>query len=108
MLAEQIIALASDWLAREQNGLAPQEQAALDAWLAQSPRHMVAYLRLKSAWDRAGRLAALQMPMRQAPPRKSAWALLRLPVAAAAMLALVYAGKSYFQPPAQQKVARFA
>jgi len=108
MHAEEINAQASEWLAREQNGLAPQEQAALDAWLVQSPRHMVAYLRLKSAWERAGRLAALRTPMRQAPPRKSAWALLRLPVAAAAVLALVYAGKSYFQPPAPHVVARFA
>ena len=106
MHAEEINAQASQWLAREQNGFAPQEQAALDAWLAESPRHMVAYLRLKSAWERAGRLAALRTPMHKAPPRKSAWTLLRFPVAAAAVLALVYAGKSYLQPAPPRLAAR--
>jgi transmembrane sensor len=37
-----------------------EQQAALDAWLAQSPLHRVAYLRLDAAWSRADRVRALR------------------------------------------------
>lgn len=45
---------AAEWLAREDRGLAPQEQAAFDQWLNQSTAHRVSYLRLKAAWTSAG------------------------------------------------------
>lgn len=42
-----------------------EQQAALDAWLAQSPLHRVAYLRLDAAWSRTDRVRAL----RPSPPQ---------------------------------------
>jgi transmembrane sensor len=35
-------------------------QAELDAWLAQSPKHLLAYWRVEAAWNRAGLLAAVR------------------------------------------------
>lgn len=97
MRAEDIEELASMWLAREQGGLTPEEQAALEGWLAESSRNMVAYLRLRAAWDRAGRLAALRTPMRPTPPQRSPWAKLRIPAFAAIVLALLYGGNAYLE-----------
>jgi transmembrane sensor len=68
MSADQIEMLAAAWLAREDRGLAPQEQLALDAWLGVS-LNRVAYLRLKSVWVRADRLTVLKSPLPQARPR---------------------------------------
>ena len=53
---------AAAWLGREDRGLSAEEQDALDLWLEQSILHKVAYLRLKAAWQRADRLAALKSP----------------------------------------------
>lgn len=39
-----------------------QNQVELDAWLAESPAHMVAYLRVDSAWGKADRLSVLRPP----------------------------------------------
>lgn len=47
----------------------PAEQAALEEWLAQSPAHEIAFLRLEAAWSYADRLAVVRTPMRE--PRKS-------------------------------------
>jgi transmembrane sensor len=98
MCAEEIDEKASLWLAREQNGLTPLEQGAFETWLGESPRHMVAYLRLKTAWERAGRLAALKTPMRAAPLRKGMWAIARIPAIAAAVTIVLYAGSRYLWP----------
>lgn len=98
MHAREIDEKASLWLAREQNGLTGEEQAALEAWLAEAPHNMVAYLRLKAAWERAGRLAVLKNPMRAAASPKSRWTLLGIPTAIAAILAVAYAGNSYLRP----------
>lgn len=95
MHAEDIDELASLWLAREQGGLTDEEQAALDAWLAQSSRHQVAYLRLKVAWERAGRLAALRTPVRLPSPKSRARPWLRVSAIAAALLILAFAGRPY-------------
>src|SRR5580692_10662110 len=60
--AELIEARAADWLMRQRDcdGWNAGDQAALDAWLAQSPAHLIAYARLNSAWAYADRLAALR------------------------------------------------
>jgi uncharacterized Zn finger protein len=42
MHAEEIDEQASLWLAREQNGLTGEEQAALNGWLEETPRNVVA------------------------------------------------------------------
>ncbi|WP_431263182.1 FecR family protein [Roseateles chitinivorans] len=59
--ARAVDAMAADWLAaRDGEGWNPDRQRALDDWLAQSTTHLVAFLRLESAWTRADRLQALQ------------------------------------------------
>jgi transmembrane sensor len=60
--AELVEARAADWLMRQRDcdGWNAGDQAALDAWLAQSPAHLIAYTRLNSAWAYADRLAALR------------------------------------------------
>jgi transmembrane sensor len=51
---------AADWLERSvSEQWTSEDQSALDTWLAQSPAHTVAYWRLKAAWGRTHRLAAL-------------------------------------------------
>jgi transmembrane sensor len=71
----QIERLAAAWLARrDAEGWSPQDQTALDAWLAASTAHRVAFLRLDAAWQRADRLKALGAgrgdPM---PPARGEW-----------------------------------
>jgi transmembrane sensor len=95
MHAEDIDEQASLWLAREQGGLTVEEREVLDAWLVQSSRHQVAYLRLKVAWERAGRLAALRTPMHSASPKSRALPWLRIPAIVAALLVLAFAGRTY-------------
>lgn len=68
MSADETEMLAASWLAREDRGLTPPEQLALDAWLAESTLNRVAYLRLKSAWMRSDRLTVLKSPLPQAVP----------------------------------------
>lgn len=62
MSADETEMTAAAWLGREDRGLTAEEQDALELWLDQSSLHKVAYLRLKAAWQRADRLAALKSP----------------------------------------------
>lgn len=70
---------AADWSAsqRMSAGWPAERQAELDAWLAQSAAHRVAYLRIEATWRRTERLAALREPMRKlpaaAPIRQMPW-----------------------------------
>lgn len=51
---------AATWLARrDAGGWADRQQSVLDAWLAESVAHRVAFLRLEAAWDEATRLKTL-------------------------------------------------
>lgn len=51
---------AAQWLARRESGdWNVEQQQALDAWLAATTAHRVAWLRLDAAWRESGRLAAL-------------------------------------------------
>jgi transmembrane sensor len=51
---------AAAWLARrDAGGWTATDQASLDAWLAESTAHRVAWLRLEAAWRESGRLKAL-------------------------------------------------
>jgi transmembrane sensor len=108
MRAEDIEEKASIWLAREQAGLSAQEQRALEDWLAESSRHMVAYLRLRAAWERAGRLAALKAPMRPVTASSSPWLKLRIPAIAAALLVLVWGGYSYLESGGKTQTVRYS
>ena len=55
---------ATEWLIRrhDHDGWNERDQVELDAWLAKSPSHMVAYLRVEAAWRRVDRLRALRRP----------------------------------------------
>ena len=57
--AEQIERNAAQWVTRIDLHGTPEEWAALDAWLAASPRHRAAFLRLSVAWRRADELKRL-------------------------------------------------
>ena len=47
---------------REHADWSEENQRELDSWLAQSPSHMVAYLRVDSAWAKAEKLSAIRPP----------------------------------------------
>lgn len=51
---------AANWLERLEFGTA--DSAALEAWLAQSWEHRVAYWRMRSVWNETNRFAALRSP----------------------------------------------
>ena len=89
MSADAIEQAAALWLAREDAGLTSPERAALDAWLAQSSRHKVAYLQLKAAWDRTERLAALKRPSPRAPSPRPGYAY-RLALLVAATVVIFF------------------
>jgi len=57
---------AAEWVADRRNAedWTAERQTELDAWLARSLAHRVAYLRIDATWNRTDRLAALRRPMR--------------------------------------------
>ncbi len=58
--AHDIAEHAAEWLERRERGdFSPEDQAALDAWLAESMAHHIAYWRVSAAWKRADRIGAL-------------------------------------------------
>lgn len=68
--ALEVETLAAEWIERRFFGAwSETEQKELDAWLAQSLAHRIAFVRINSGWQRTERLAVLQSPMRDAPVR---------------------------------------
>lgn len=54
---------AAMWLElRDREDWNAEQQAAMEVWLAESPGHRLAYLRLYAAWNYADRLAAMRQP----------------------------------------------
>jgi len=101
--ADRIHERAVEWLlerdeAEQQGGWNEADQARLDAWLAESSAHLLAYWRAKSGWERAGVLAALRPvhpPLRPvSSPRRVRW---RLPLVAAAVVAVAAVGIAGFE-----------
>lgn len=79
---------ASEWIARRMLGpWSDADQSALDAWLAESLAHEVAFVRMEAGWSRTERLTVLRDPGKPLPrpATNSRPAGFRL----AAMLALV-------------------
>jgi len=61
--AQETGARAAEWLEQRERGpWGEDEQAALDAWLAQSFAHRTAYWRVAEAWSEAERLRVLERP----------------------------------------------
>jgi transmembrane sensor len=107
---QEIEARAADWIAerdRYDAVLPPDRQQALDAWLAASTAHRVAFLRLDHAWRRADRLGALQT----SPPRRTslAWiarpAVYRTAAAFCTVLLAVLLVAQFGRPPETQRYA---
>jgi transmembrane sensor len=66
---EAIQTRAGDLFARRESGeWTAVDERHLKEWLALSPLHRVAFLRLERAWERAGRLKALRTPDGTVPP----------------------------------------
>jgi len=100
--------LAAGWVI-DQNSTeswTQERQAELDAWLAQSLTHRVAYVRISASWKRSDRLAALRSPMQPrtyySAPRKAMWSRI------AAVFGLVVVtglfGANYFSQPKSQLI----
>ena len=53
---------AARWLVRRQDGLAPDETAEFEAWLAAAPAHRAALERLEGTWRRLDTLPAADTP----------------------------------------------
>lgn len=59
--AQIVRARAAEWLERSvSEEWSEQDQAELSAWLAQSPSHRIAYLRVRAAWNKADRIVVLK------------------------------------------------
>jgi transmembrane sensor len=73
--SRQIEREAAEWLARrEGSAWTDLDEAQLDAWVAASTAHRVAFLRLESAWAAGGRLKALGAGMRSGKvPERRQW-----------------------------------
>jgi transmembrane sensor len=74
MDSEAIERSAADWFARrESDSWTTTEEKLLDQWLAQRTAHRIAFIRLQSAWQRAGRLRVLSAGVAEGviPPRGS-------------------------------------
>ncbi len=57
----EVRAAAARWRERrDQPEWSAEDQSALNTWLAQSPAHKIAYLRVDHVWERADRLSALR------------------------------------------------
>jgi transmembrane sensor len=97
---------AAAWLMerRDREDWNEKDQAELDAWLAQSPAHRVAYLRVEAAWRRTDRLAALRRPAieQAAEPRTVRPRLVGAVVAMAIAGVLGIGAARYFLHPSEK------
>jgi transmembrane sensor len=81
--SEQIEATAAAWFAKREGGnWSAADQAELDTWLDRATAHRIAFIRIATTWERAGRLAALGagVPPGTIPPR-DAWGIAPIPQA---------------------------
>lgn len=104
--AQTIKRQAAAWvIARHAEGWAGANQTELDAWLAQSLEHTVAYWRMDAAWASTQRLAALK-PRRSTPtPRPNLLPRAAKAVAAVAVIALMLAAAHSALTPDQTTYA---
>jgi transmembrane sensor len=98
--------IAADWSALRRMGdnWTPERQAELDAWLAQSLAHRIAYLRIEATWRRTDRLAALRQPIEETAEHKVDRKVLWSRIAGAiglVMLIGVVAGNYFVRPHGQ-------
>ena len=94
-----IRARAAEWVIQGgREDWSESNRVELEAWLGESPAHMVAYLRAGAAWSRADRLGAL----RALPPKEDGHSRLRISrffgkaIAALAILIISGAGIAFY------------
>ncbi|HVZ70712.1 MAG TPA: FecR domain-containing protein [Rhizomicrobium sp.] len=109
MSAAEIQSRAADFVNRHRDSgeWTPDDQAALDAWLAESPEHVVAYWRLDAAWERTQRLAALR-PSKPEHSRGLIWRNVLRFSAAAIVIAAGTGAAFYFSKPSAPEARQFA
>jgi transmembrane sensor len=103
--AKDIDLRAAEWLEhRNRENWRAEDQSSLDAWLAQSSAHRIAYIRVEAAWNRAHRLSALKRPGRRGGLFAAAGKLPLAKIAAAlAIVSAIGAGAAfYFKAPPQK------
>ena len=110
--AKEIQLRAAEWVMerREAGDWTAESQQSLDAWLAQSPAHLLAYWRLNATWERTHRLAALRhrKPGQEAPAsdRQPFWSgFLRIAAACALIGAIGVASAPFFSRPMEKNYA---
>ena len=99
--AHTIRLTAAEWHdRRERDDWTKEDQSTLDAWLAQSPAHKIAYLRVDAAWKRADRLTALKPSggIRRFANLAQFWPItIRMAAAAIVVTAVGFAAAPYFK-----------
>lgn len=105
--AKDVRSLAASWLERRvADDWSADDQAELDQWLAASPSHMAAYLRVEAAWNRTYRLSALRKPAGEATERAPAkWFFpfaARIAAAAGVLAVIGIFGAQYFERPQER------
>lgn len=99
---------AAAWLARSIGvEWSERDQVALDAWLAASAAHKLAYWRLNAAWARSGRLAALRTVTTASVSRRRLWPI-AFGLTAAAAAAVVVWGLGVANWPLQPALQTFS
>lgn len=105
--AKDIREAAANWLERRVSGeWTEADQAALDQWLAESPSHMAAYLRVEAAWDRTYRLSVLRKRASETAEPGRAWLPLfaKAAAAACALAVIGIAGAHYYWQRPQERI----
>jgi transmembrane sensor len=99
--AHTIRLAAAEWHdRRERDGWTKDDETALETWLAQSPAHRVAFLRVDAAWKRADRLTALKSSgrIRRFANLAQIWPItIRMAAAAIVATAVGFAAAPYFK-----------
>jgi|HubBroStandDraft_2_1064218.scaffolds.fasta_scaffold24635_2 transmembrane sensor len=102
--ANEVDELAGAWIIRKDlPGWSEEDHAALENWLAESPGHRIAYLRLRDVWERANRLQALSRSAHNVRRSRRQWRHLPAILRGVGLLMLVAiigaAGIFYFSTP---------
>src|ERR1700744_3253189 len=100
---QEIDQIAAGWAAQRCVGLAPEEQVALDAWLAVDPRHVGAYAKAEAVLaelDRAGAAGADALRMEPAPAADAVWKRRSVLAGAAAAGTAIAASAAWTHLPA--------
>jgi transmembrane sensor len=98
---------AAAWLERHQRpDWSDEDQASLDAWLAASSSHMISYLRVEAAWNRAHRLGVLRQPVQvEAASSRRASRFLKFASVFVGLIALLGGGALYTWMPRESSYA---